>query len=60
VKPLGIYTFEISVSLLNVAGISKVLVRRADLQRDYVGLLFFFFFKLEEIVAKQKFTEFHH
>ena len=55
-NPLGIYTFEISVSLLSVVGISKVLVRGTDVQSDYVGLLFYSW-KLEERIAKQRFTE---
>lgn len=42
-KPLGIRTSEISVSLLNVVGISKRLVRGTDGQSDYVCLQFYFF-----------------
>lgn len=47
-KPSGIYTFEISVSSLNVVGISKVLGRGRKIQSDYVGLLVFSW-KLEEV-----------
>lgn len=35
-KALGIYTSEISVSVLNMAGLSEVLVKVVDMRNDYV------------------------
>lgn len=56
-KALGIYTSEISVSVLSMAGLSEVLVRVLDIQNDYVFsyVMFLYFFppwKLEEMIAK--------
>lgn len=41
-KPLGIYNFDFSISLLNVVGISKVPVSGTDVPNYYVCLIFFF------------------
>lgn len=49
-RPLGIYTSEISSSLFNVAGISEALVRGMGIEDDYV-VCFFISWKLEEMNA---------